>query len=188
MAHPARSNLFLGLFFMGFAIVLMTIWIPLDTQTGLIEKVRRQINIGDALAPTIAGLFLLIGGLILVFAERNALVQPTPKLRNLGFTFATISIIFVSLFVMRWAGPAVVWVVSTIQGSDLDYRLLRDTVPWKYIGYLLGGTLMITGMVALIEGQLRFKILLTAIAATFVMIVIYDVPFDDLLLPPNGDV
>ena len=53
----------LGVFFVAFAVLLVFIWVPLDVDTGYIETVRRQVSIGDALAPTIAGAFLLIGGL-----------------------------------------------------------------------------------------------------------------------------
>ena len=47
---------------------------------------------------------------------------------------------------------------------------------------------MIGGMISLVEGRFRGRTLVAAILAVVAMIVIYDVPFDDLLLPPNGDV
>ena len=98
------------------------------------------------------------------------------------------AIIFFSLVIMRYAGPAVVAIANMLQGGELEYRLLRDTAPWKYIGFFTGGVLMIGGMISLVEGRFRGRTLVAAILAVVAMIVIYDVPFDDLLLPPNGDV
>lgn len=188
MVRSSRSNLILGTLVLAFAAAVLALWIPLDTQTGLIEKVRRQVVIGDALAPTVAALFLVLGGGLLVFVERKAQNQSKPSVAGLAFIARLLVIIFVSLLVMRFAGPVAVWITNTLQGGDLEYRLLRDTAPWKYLGFFLGGTLMISGMVSLAEGRVSRKAVLAAVLAVIVMIFIYDVPFDDLLLPPNGDV
>ena len=188
MERVSRSNLILGLLILAFAVVLLLVWIPLDTQTGIIEKVRRQVTIGDALAPTVAAIFLVLGGGLLVLVERRALNQPELSLQGLGFTARLLAVICIGLVVMRFSGPLVVWVVNALQGSELEYRLLRDTVPWKYIGFFLGGTFMISGVISLVEGRISRKAILAATIAVVVMIIIYDLPFDDLLLPPNGDV
>lgn len=111
-----------------------------------------------------------------------------PSLSAIAFTALLVAVICVSLVVMRYAGPAAVYLVNTVQGGELEYRLLRDTAPWKYIGFFLGGTMMISGIIMLVEGRVSTKALAAAILAVIVMIIIYDVPFDDLLLPPNGDV
>ncbi|UWQ89879.1 hypothetical protein K3727_13835 [Rhodobacteraceae bacterium M382] len=188
MIRAPKSNLILGLVMVIFAAILLSLWIPLDTQTGLVEKIRRQVVIGDALAPTVAALFLLIGGGLLVVVDRTADGQPKPSLRGLGFTASLIAVICISLVVMRHAGPLSVWLINTLHGDTLEYRLLRDSAPWKYIGYLLGGTLMISGMIALVEGRIRIRAVLVALLAVLIMIALYDLPFKDLLLPPNGDV
>jgi len=39
-----------------------------------------------------------------------------------------------------------------------------------------------------VEGRLSVVSVGVAILATIILIIIYDFPFDDLLLPPNGDV
>lgn len=188
MGRTSRNNLYLGIFVLGFAVVLLAIWIPLDTQTGIIEKVRRQVVIGDALAPTVAALFLIIGGVLLVLTERNAPDQPKPAGSAIAFTAILLAIICVNLIVMRFAGPITVSLINALQGGELEYRLLRDTAPWKYIGFFFGGTMMISGMITVVEGRFSPKALVAGILAVIAMIVIYDVPFDDLLLPPNGDV
>ena len=86
---------------------------------------------------------------------------------------------------MRWTGPAA---VALFGPEGVGYRALRDTVPWKLIGFLCGGTVMILGPIVLVERRLRWQAVAVAVVATVAMIVIYDLPFDDLLLPPNGDV
>ena len=188
MTKRPRSNLLLGLGVLIFAALLLGVWIPADVQTGLIEKVRRQVTIGDALAPTVSAIFLIISGALLVLTERNTEGQPAPSLRDLGFSALLLSVIVAGLLVMRLAGPAAVALVNLQQGTELEYRLLRDDAPWKYIGYLLGGSGMIAGVISLVEGRLRPRTLLIAGVAVVVMAAIYDLPFDDLLLPPNGDV
>jgi hypothetical protein len=69
-----------------------------------------------------------------------------------------------------------------------SYRDLRDTLPWKYIGFLLGSTGLITTCIAAIETRFSWRALLIALVATTALMALYDLPFDDLLLPPNGDV
>lgn len=186
--RQSNGNLILGGMTIVFAVLVIFVWIPLDTQTGLIEKVRRQVTIGDAFAPTIAACFLLIGGLMLVLSERNAGGQPRVKARNVLFGLAMAMSVTVSILVMRYAGPATLGLWNLFTGGEAEYRLLRDTAPWKYIGFLLGGTMMITLLVSLVEGCLRIKTVLIALISVSIMAMIYDLPFDDLLLPPNGDV
>ena len=40
--------------------LILFVWIPLDVETGLIEKVRSQVAIGDALAPSLAASILIV--------------------------------------------------------------------------------------------------------------------------------
>ncbi len=188
MSATSKSNLYLGLFCVGFALLLLFVWIPLDTDTGWIEKVRRQVTIGDSMAPSVAALFLLVGGAILIQFERNVPRQPTMTADNLRFIGSILLILLISLSIMRYCGPLVVAITNTLTGDTPEYRLLRDTAPWKYLGYFSGGIVMISGLIALIEGRLTGRILLISAVAVLVLIAIYDLPFDDLLLPPNGDV
>jgi len=182
------SNFYLGLFCLAFALFLIFIWIPLDTDTGLVDKIRRRLVIGDALAPTIAAVFLAIGGLVLIIFERRVPSQPYMTGQNLRFISVTSFLLIISLILMRYTGPLAVWIANLSGGEPLEYRLLRDTPPWKYIGYFIGGTVMITGLIAQVESVLSWRTLRIAVLAAILLIVIYDLPFDDLLLPPNGDV
>lgn len=184
MTPHSRSNLILGLLFLVFALAVAFVWVPLDTETGIIEKVRRQTNIGDALAPTVAAFFIGLGGLILILFERKAPDQPHISLLNLRFISLQMGILVLGFLIMLYAGPALV----ALTGAESEYRLLRDTAPWKYIGYFLGGTLIVCGLISQAEGRFSARSLIIAVGVVLALIVIYDLPFDDLLLPPNGDV
>lgn len=185
--HFQNINVVTGLFFTALALLLLLVWIPLDSDTGLIEKVRRQVAIGDALAPTVAAVFLLIGGGLLMLLEGKRDTPPAMDAASVKFVVRVFTMLVLGFLVMRYAGPLAVEVMNTIQGSDLEYRLLRDTAPWKWLGYVLGGTLAICGTISLTEGRFSLRALVVALLAIAAMIAIFDLPFDDLLLPPNGD-
>lgn len=181
------TNFVTGLVFSILALLLLFVWIPLDSDTGLIEKVRRQVAIGDALAPTIAGVFLLIGGGLLMLLERNGDNQPAMDSNSVIFVGRVFAMLVLSFLVMRYAGPLAVELMNALQGSEREYRLIRDTAPWKWIGYVLGGTIAICGTISLTEGRFSPRALVVALLAIAALIAIFDLPFDDLLLPPNGD-
>ena len=184
MSSHSRSNLITGLIFLAFAAFVAFVWVPLDVETGLVEKVRRRIMIGDALAPTVAAFFIGLGGLVLVLFERKAPDQASVNLANVLFVGLQIFILVVGFLIMLYAGPLAV----ALFGGDTEYRLLRDTAPWKYVGYFLGGVFIVAGLISQSEGRLSLRAVAIAIGVVIALIVIYDLPFDDLLLPPNGDV
>ena len=105
------------------------------------------------------------------------------RLANLGYLAALGLCLLVSMALMRWAGPALVEAIT-----DTEYRPLRDTAPWKYVGFVMGGTTMILSLIVLVERRLRWSRVLIALAVTLFLAAFYDLPFEDLLLPPNGDV
>jgi hypothetical protein len=162
--------------------LILFVWIPLDVETGLIEKVRSRVVIGDSLAPSLAALVLIVAALMLVFQSYRIRGRVEPSLNSVKYVGLMLAILGLSMAVMRWAGP-----IATHVGS-LDYRSLRDTVPWKYIGYFLGGNAMVFGLISMIEGQLRWRVLIISVLAVLTLMLVYDLPFDNLLLPPNGDV
>ena len=182
MRSLEHANLILGVGAVAFALVVALVWVPADVATGMVEKVRRQITIGDALAPTLATVFIGLGGLLVALFEtsRNAcrITQ-----RNLWFLSVFLVIVVVSFAVMRWLGPVLAGVLA-----EEGYRPLRDTAPWKYLGFFFGGAGMIAALISLVEGRVTLRAIGVGIVATIALIVIYDLPFDDLLLPPNGDV
>ena len=65
MLSENNTNRVLALGAIAAALLIAFVWVPLDTDTGMIEKVRRQVTIGDSLAPTLAAMFIGVGGLLL---------------------------------------------------------------------------------------------------------------------------
>ena len=186
--EQSRSNLVVGLFCIAVALVLIFIWIPLDTRTGIVERARGRFIIGDALAPTVAAGFVLLGGIIVLIFERNDENQPVLSKTKIQFVLSLTAVIIVAFGVMRYAGPAAVELANLFREEPLEYRLLRATPVWKHIGYVVGGVILVSGIIAIVERKLSRRALLTGLAVVVVLIAVFDLPFDDLLLPPNGDV
>lgn len=171
----------LGLACIAFALLVALIWIPFDTETWLVERKRGGYIVGDSLAPTLAAVFVLIAGVLLLFERSD--IDEKPSRENMKFIGALAVFGIVGILLMRWSGPVV-----TALFSGEEYRLLRDTAPWKYIGFVVGGVALIFAMIAFVEERLSWRALVIALAAVAGIILLYDVPFDDILLPPNGDV
>ena len=177
-----NADFLIGLGVLMAGCLILFVWIPLDVETGLIEKVRSQVTIGDALAPSLASSVLIVGGLLLIFQSFRTLGGTDLSWNSLIFLVLLLALLGLSMAVMRWAGPFAAYLLNA------DYRSLRDTVPWKYIGYFLGGIIMIFGFISLMERRLRWRTLIISILAVLFLIIVYDLPFENLLLPPNGDV
>jgi hypothetical protein len=175
------------------AALTLGIWIPNDIESGLVETFRRQTTIGDAMAPTMlaAGIFIvaLAMGLISWLRSRFGYKERQVGLDRLSieFLFRLAAIIVLGLLLIPYCGPLSVDLINALGGEIGSYRVLRDTVPYKYIGYFLGGFVMIFGIIWLIEQRPTRSAALVSLVAVIVLIVLYDLPFDDLLLPPNGD-
>ena len=177
--HP---NTLLGLFLLAAALVILFLWLPFDTETGLYEIRRRRATIGDALAPAFgASLLALAAVLLLIGTKTDDAARLTRD--QVVFLGAIIGLVAVAMLLMRWTGP----MAASLAGAE-EYRLLRDTVPWKYFGFALGGFILVTGLAALVERRVTRGAVLAGLFAVGLIIAIYDLPFDDLLLPPNGDV
>ena len=172
----------LGLVCILLALLALFVWVPLDIDTGIVEKLRRRISIGDSLLPVAALGFVIVGGLMTIASSAED--APSLTARNAVFLIKLFAVLAVALAIMRWLGPLAV----ELAGEDRLYRALRDTAPWKYIGFVGGGSLLVAGLMALVEGRVTGRGFLMGLLAAIVLVVIYDLPFEDLLLPPNGDV
>ena len=177
---PSKSaDMRLALFFLCFAILLIFVWVPLDTGTGLVETVRRKFVIGDALAPTVAGVVIAIGA-------GFAMLRPTESGsltgQNTRWMISLLGLFAVSLLLMRYAGPI------AAMGMEGGYRPLRSTPPWNYIGYLIGGTLLVGGLTGFANRRFTARDFVIGFVAALVIALLYDLPFDNLIIPPNGDV
>lgn len=217
-----KLNRWLGILALLLCCAIVFVWIPLDVETGIIEKVRRQVRLGDAFAPTLAALLIGLGGILLLLQQqirqpknsdssdekstsstrsgsdsRNTPVvknEPVAKkpyesvrlLQRSDFLHALIILLLASLSIllMRYVGPMVLYFFD----ANAEYRLLRDTAPWKYIGFTVGAIFMVVTLIAYTEKRIRTIHFLIALVVVLLLIVFYDLPFDDLLLPPNGDV
>mgnify|MGYP001090448710 CR=1 FL=1 len=176
-----NSDQWLGLSVFVFALVLLFIWIPLDTETGMIENVRRRNVIGDAMAPSVTAVVLLIGAVLTWFKpDADA---PRLTIGNLKWLASLAAIFILSLAVMRYLGPALGAALT-----DTGYRPLRDTLPWKYLGFVAGGTIMVALLSGISQSRSVFWLVIIGVVAALVIALAYDLPFDDLLLPPNGDI
>ncbi|MEM8951276.1 MAG: hypothetical protein AAGA21_25360 [Pseudomonadota bacterium] len=182
MLRSLSSSHILGLVCILATVLALAVWIPLDIETGLIEKVRRQTSIGDSLLPTLACGFVLLGGLFLFLPGKDSGEALTGV--NLRYLILLLVILAVAFAAMRWLGPVLVWAFT----EEGVYRNLRDTAPWKYVGYITGGTILVSGLLAMVEGKVTVRGIVIGLIATLALILVYDLPFDDLLLPPNGDV
>lgn len=183
-----RREMILGAAALVLGLFAALVWVPLDSETPPIYEFRRQTHIGDAMLPMVAALGLAICGALqlLVGAGRPA-DAPFTDFRSTRFLAAFLAIVAVSGALTVWAGPAALALFGPDTDPPVSYRLMRGTAPWKYIGFALGGTVLVFGLTSLLEARLRASRLLIAVCAVALLIALLDGPFDTLLLPPNGD-
>lgn len=184
MSRDRRQQLLLGVLVL--ALGALTIWaVSVDVQTGIIETVRRRRIIGDALAPTVAAGVLLMAGLLLLLERPSEPIALSRE--SWRFLAMAGAILALSLVVMRWTGPALVE-LSRSFGADLpEYRQLRATRPWSWSGYVVGGAVLVGGLIALVRLRLDWRALALGLGVATALAAAYDLPFRNLILPPNGD-
>ncbi|NNF79066.1 MAG: hypothetical protein HKN05_13645 [Rhizobiales bacterium] len=188
-------NLCIGLVFCAFSLFSLLWWIPGDTETGILVEDRYSIEVGDAMAPTMVAIGILLVSLILIV---GALYRPGAQpaddaegqiglsLENTKNMSVAALLIISSLALMIWCGPLTVSLLQALGVDVPEYRLLSAAVPYKYIGFATGGFVLVFGLISWIEGKMSWRAAVVATGAVISLIVIYDVPFDSLLLPPNG--
>ena len=182
--HRNRADLALGLGAVLLALLAIIAWVPHDSATGVVFKQRGRVSIGDAMAPMVGFAVVLVSGLMIALESRSKAPGRYLLPGNLAF-IAGLSVIFlVSVLLMRWTGPALVALLGP-QGAA--YRDLRDTMPWKISGFVVGGSFLVTGLMALMQRRLCWWQIAIGLLATAALIAVFDLPFPDLLLPPNGD-
>lgn len=197
-----RVSVILGIGVLLAALLTALVWIPADIETGVLERARRQVTLGDSFAPYAAVFMLAMGGL-LVLAEGRAgrirrppatlvpfaLARPgtVPLRHRATFVLALLAALVGAGVTVRWAGPAAVWLCN-LAGADLpEYRLLRDTLPFSAVGFLVAGAGLVAGSIATFEHRASWRAFGLGVAVALVLWLVFDLPFDDLMLPPNAD-
>lgn len=174
-----NSDRLLGLICLALAVLIVFGWVPLDTETGLVEKVRRRWTLGDAFGPTVAGAVIALGA-VMTFL-RPTRESPGLSRANWIWMLKLLVVFGLSLMLIRYAGPAFGLL------TESGYRPLRGSLPWKLTGFVMGGAVLIAGLGSLVRGHFAMTDLIVGLVAALIMALAYDLPFDDLVLPPNGD-
>ncbi|MDK3073908.1 hypothetical protein QO034_12370 [Sedimentitalea sp. JM2-8] len=186
-----RNEVWIALLCIVAALVTAMVWVPLDSETPPIYTFRRQINIGDAMLPLVSATGIAICAvihLLLTLRREPATERSAPLDIHTGSFFLPFAaIMLVSCMLMYWAGPIALALFGPTGEEAVTYRQMRAAFPWKYIGYGLGGFTMVFGVTSLIEGRISASRALTSMLAVLALILVFDVPFDTILLPPNGD-
>ena len=182
----ANADMVLGLAALAAALLALLVWVPADTGSGFVERVRGQYRVGDAMGPSVAFGLLALAGLVLAVESRSRAAASRPKASlgraQLGFLLLVFLIFALSLLAMRWIGPAVAGLLT-----ETGYRPLRASLPWKYLGYVGGGMLLVGSLISLAERRPSKRAFVIGFVAALGLALLYDLPFDDFLLPPNGD-
>ncbi len=192
--RPARDpwNVGFGAVVSIAALITLLIWIPNDIKGGFIEI--NQIGKpepGDAFFPIILASLVLVlstGQLVgAVFSSKPQEASGKLTAHNLKFLFLFYTIVLAGLTVMYWLGPLVVDALRSTGVIDNTYRQLVDTAPYKYLGYVTGGFLMTTGLIAWAEGSIRPQAVLTVAIVIGTLIFVLDILLYNIQIPPNAD-
>jgi len=186
MEDKTKTDLVLGVTVLVACSMILFVWIPADVDTGIFEKVRRRTVIGDSFAPVIATSILALGGIMLIIEALRRPGRTRLSFHSLALAAGLFVVFAVAMAIMRWAGPLAVEMFAGPEATG--YRALRDTAPWKHIGFITGGTFLVTTIISVIEHRLTWRSIVIGLTAAIAILLIYDLPFDDLLVPPNGDV
>ncbi len=188
-----KSEIIVATVFLILGLAVIVLWVPNDSETPMINSFRRQTNIGDAFVPMVAGILIVIFAIVhlLVSIRRIDMHDTEGPLFGgavLAFLVQLVCIIGISLAIMFWAGHFAVLAFAQPDGAEeVGYRQMRGTYPYKVIGFVLGGTFLVFATTGLIEGKIKLSRLATSLAIVGLLLLVFDVPLDNVLLPPNGD-
>lgn len=179
--------------FLVMALITVLIWVPFDSETAMIETHRRQTSMGDAFLPIVAGWLIVICAtvqLLISMKLSNEADTEGPVIDGnaMAFLLQLSGITVASLLVMYWAGPLAVSLFVHSDGSEaLTYRQMRSTYPFKLLGFVLGGFGLVFFTTSLIEGRFKVARVISSALVVAVLVAVFDLPLDNVLLPPNGD-
>ncbi len=195
---PDPWNIGFGVVTLAASLLALFVWFPLDIKGGFIQtNLTGNLEPGDAFFPILLAAALVALSLVQILAafltrgpSFAQVSEETGRLsfRNLKFLVCFFTILVVGLTIMFWFGPLVTAMLGAVGLIDQSYRQLVDTVPYKYLGYLVGGFAMTTALVWWTEGRLRPRAVFTVVAVLAACILIFDILLDNILLPPNADI
>ena len=188
LTRVPRQEQLIGILSILFCLLLLLIWIPFDIDSGIASKVRGRSKIGDAMAPTVAAVILGVAGLSLLFSSKKHESSERIEWSSIVFILGISALILTTCFIMAVFGPLIVSLSQQFITDLPDYRSLRNAIPWKYLGLLAGGSFMLVSFFVITGYGSWQRRIIVAFLATLALAMAYDLPFDDLLLPPNGDV
>jgi len=187
MPHPSRSaRVMLGAAAIAVALLLWLIVIPAGAPGDMIEVVRRRARIGDSAMPSLAALFIALGGLVLVFERGGPPITRAVPVWPLLFA----AVITAASLAFLHVGDGLVALMRTVWPDLADFRSLRTTLPWAWVPFVLGGALLVAPLMIASEhlharrwpAAFAYGALVALAIATFLTL-----PFEDVLIPPQGD-
>lgn len=187
MPRP-NSDFVLGLAAIALAAVAIAGWVPFDTGSGIVEKVRGKLSIGDALAPTVAFVLLAGAGALLAVEARHGGETARLTRANLAFLGLVVALFAVSIALMRWTGAACDDAAARRLGLSVRLQGPARHGPVEASRFRGGRELHGRRLHLARRAQGEPAGRADRLGATLAMIALYDLPFEDLLLPPNGDV
>ncbi len=183
MPDGQRAGLILGSLTVLLSLLALFVWIPQDVGSGMFETMRRRVFIGDAFAPTVAASFILFSGALIILESLRQGSAGTLTSHNVRFIVILALTVIVTLLMFRWLGPLTIELFS-----HSEYRLLRTTRPWNFLSFMTGGIFLITAFMTFMDRRFSWQAVSTGLIVTIILAFLIDIPFDSLLLPPNGDV
>lgn len=195
-SRNARWDVGFGLVLVAFAVLALLVWFPNNIAGGFIVTSRAgKIGPGDAFFPVLlAGAILVLSLIDLAMSALRArrdnhapggIGKLTPG--NLAFLGRFHVAVFLGLVIMFWLGPIVTALQNVLTDGALTYRQLADTVPYKYIGFIVGAAVVTLPTIAWAEGGWRARSVLCVLAVVAMIIVVFDVLLTNVQLPPNAD-
>ncbi|MEM6678070.1 MAG: hypothetical protein AAF675_09375 [Pseudomonadota bacterium] len=192
-AASARWDIGFGVVVLMGALLALFVWFPNDIQTGFIfTNAIGRVEPGDAFFPVLLGVTLAALGavqIVVALMRRRPAEMPAQRLTsaNLRFLAELLGIVLAGLAVMYWLGPLVVTAFNALGLLEGSYRLYTDTAPYKYLGFVVGGSGMTLALIWRTEGRLRLASILSVVLVLLAAILIFDILLKNVLLPPNAE-
>lgn len=187
MQHPSRTaRILLGAAAVAVALLLWLVVIPAGAPGELIEVVRRRARIGDAAMPALAALFIALGGGVLVFERGGPPILRTVPVWPTLFA----AVVAAASLAFLYVGDALVALMRNVRPDLAEFRSLRTTLPWAWAPFVIGGAIVVAPLVIASEG-LHVRRWLAAFAygavVALAIAAFLTLPFEDVLIPPQGD-